>query len=75
MRESVVADLYKLNRHGKCRSCGTSLPLSDLILQKFQRCYYCGRHNPFGADWRNLIAPGIAVVALAAVSMWWRPFS
>jgi hypothetical protein len=72
MREPVVAELYKLNRHGKCRSCGTSLPLSDMILRKFQRCYYCGRHNPFGADWRSLVAPALVVTVLAALTMWWR---
>lgn len=71
MREPAVAELYKLDRHGKCRSCGTSLPFSDLILQKFQRCYYCGRHNPFGADWRGIVAPAL-VIALAALTMWWK---
>jgi len=72
MREPVVAELYKLDRHGKCRCCGTSLPLSDLILRKFQRCYYCGRHNPFGTDWRGIVAPALFVTALAALTMWWK---
>lgn len=72
MRESVVAELYKLDRHGKCRCCGTSLPLSDMILRKFQRCYYCGRHNPFGTDWRGIVAPALFVTALAALTMWWK---
>jgi len=70
MREPV-ANLYKLNQNGKCRSCGTLLPLSDLILRKFQRCYHCGRHNPFGADWRHLVAPALVVTALAALTIWW----
>lgn len=72
MREPVVAELYKLDRHGKCRCCGTSLPLSDMILRKFQRCYYCGRHNPFGTDWRGIVAPALFVTALAALTMWWK---
>jgi hypothetical protein len=72
MREVVVAELYKLNRSGKCRCCGTSLPLSDIVLQKFQRCYYCGRHNPFGAGWRSLIAAAFAVTLAAALAMWWK---
>ena len=72
MREPAVAELYKLDRHSKCRSCGTSLPLSDLILQKFQRCYYCGRHNPLSAGWRSLIAPAFAVTVAAALTMWWK---
>jgi len=71
MREPV-AELYKLNRHGKCRSCGTALPFSDLILQKFQRCYYCGRHNPFGAQWQSLVTPALVVAAIAAVGILWR---
>lgn len=70
MREPV-AELYKLNRHGKCRSCGTALPASDLILQKFCRCYYCGRHNPLQPDWwRALVTPAIAGTA-AALTLWW----
>lgn len=72
MREPVVAELYKLDRHGKCQCCGTSLPLSDMILRKFQRCYYCGRHNPFGTDWRGIVAPALFVTALAALTMWWK---
>jgi hypothetical protein len=42
-----------------------------MILRKFQRCYYCGRHNPFGADWRGIVAPAL-VIALAALTMWWK---
>ena len=72
MREPVVAELYKMNRSGKCRCCGTSLPLSDLILEKFQRCYYCGQHRPFGTDWKTLIAPAVLVATFAALTMWWK---
>ena len=48
------------------------IPHSEPILLKFQRCYYCGRHNPFGADWRSLVAPALVVTVLAALTMWWR---
>jgi DNA-directed RNA polymerase subunit RPC12/RpoP len=67
-----VAELYKLNRHGKCRRCGTALPLSDMILQKFHRCYYCGQHKPFGTDWRIVAAPALVFAALAALTVWWK---
>jgi hypothetical protein len=72
MREPVVAELYKLNRSGKCRCCGTSLPPSDMILRKFQRCYYCGRHNPLSANWRGMIAPAFTVTIVATLTMWWK---
>lgn len=71
MRKSAVAQLYRVNRDGKCRKCGTHLPLSDLVLQKFRRCYYCGRHNPLGADWRNIAAPGVMAALAALTMLWW----
>lgn len=71
----AVTDPDNLARGERCRGCGTSLPFSDLILRKFQRCYYCGRHNPFGGDWRSLITPAIIVTAIAAVGVWWQTFS
>lgn len=74
MRQSVT-ELYRLDGSGRCRGCGTSLPRSDLILQKFQRCYYCGRHNPFGGDWRSLVTPAVVLGAIAAAGFWWQTFS
>lgn len=56
---------------GECCSCGTSIPLSDLILQKFQRCYYCGKSNPFGTKWKSLLTPIVVITAMTVLTIWW----
>ena len=55
----------------ECRSCSSPIAPDEPILTKFQRCYYCGRHNPFGADWRGVVAPAL-VIAIAALTVWWK---
>ncbi|NWG26676.1 MAG: hypothetical protein HXY30_20040 [Pseudorhodoplanes sp.] len=57
---------------GTCRTCGTSIPLSDLILEKFCRCYYCGKANPFGANWKTVLPPAVVLAALAMLTTWWK---
>jgi hypothetical protein len=56
---------------GECRSCGTSIPLSEPILVKFQRCYYCGRHHPLGPDWTLTTVPVIVVAVIGLFAIWW----
>ena len=56
---------------GECSSCGTSIPLSEPILVKFQRCYYCGRSHPFGGVWKGRTTPVIVVAAVAFLAIWW----
>jgi hypothetical protein len=69
----AVLEGAQANTHdpsGTCRACGTNIPLSDLILEKFRRCYYCGKADPFGADWRNLLAPAVVLLILTMLAMW-----
>jgi hypothetical protein len=62
--------------HGICRGCGTPIPHSEVILQKFWRCYYCGKTNPFGSNARGLVLPAAFAMLLAATAMWWaQPLS
>lgn len=62
--------------HGTCRGCGTIIPHSEVILQKFWRCYYCGKANPFGSNARGLVAPVAFAMLAVAVAMWWtQPLS
>lgn len=72
---SLVCDAAH-DPHSNCRGCGTSIPHSDAILQKFWRCYYCGQSNPFGTSARNLVLPAAFAMLAAVAAMWWtQPFS
>lgn len=62
---------FEGEQRGECCSCGTSIPLSDIILTKFQRCYYCGRSNPFGTKWRSLLTPIVVITVMTIVTVWW----
>ena len=57
--------------HHDCRSYGTSIPSSEPILVKFQRCYYCGRHHPFGRLWLNSTAPVVIVAVIGLIAILW----
>ena len=52
-----------------CSACGTSIPVSEPILVKFQRCYYCGQSHPLGNVWKGRTAAVVAAAACLAV--WW----
>ncbi len=56
---------------GTCTGCGTALPVSEPILVKFHRCYYCGRHNPLGPVWKLRTAPAIIAAAIGIIAIWW----
>lgn len=66
---SVVAPEAEARRD--CRGCGTSIPLTETILVKFQRCYYCGQHHPFGHAWMNRTAPAVIIAAIGLIALWW----
>ena len=62
------------SRHGvsaECRTCGTPIPSTDPILEKFQRCYYCGRHRPFGNNWTLTTVPVIVAAVIGLLAIWW----
>lgn len=65
-----------LETHGECIGCGTSLPVSEPILVKFHRCYYCGQHHPLGSGRQNCTAPVILAAAIGLIALWWtQPWS
>jgi hypothetical protein len=71
MLRSNIASMSEGDTHHDCRSCGTSIPSSEPILVKFQRCYYCGQHHPFGNIWMNRTAPAIIMAAIGLIALWW----
>lgn len=70
LRTSIVS-LSDGETHHSCRGCGTSIPVSEPILVKFQRCYYCGQHHPFGNVWVSRTAPVAVVAAIGLIALWW----
>jgi hypothetical protein len=68
---SILDTSYSLRREERhdCRSCGTSIPDSDMILQKLKRCHHCGKRHPFGGNWKRLVP--LVIAAMAAVTIWW----
>ena len=75
MPEAATFNAVSHDPRGTCRGCGTSIPLSDVILRKFRRCYYCGKASPFGPGVRGLAVPAVRAT-LAVAAMWWTlPFS
>ncbi len=59
------------DKHGQCIGCGTSLALTEPILLKFRRCYYCGQHRPLGRGGRNRTAPVVIATAIGLIALWW----
>lgn len=57
--------------HGDCIGCGTALPLSEPILVKFHRCYYCGQHHPLGRGRANHTAPVLIAAAIGLIALLW----
>jgi|GEM_PF-2067527 len=71
MLRSSIVSLSDGENHRDCRGCGTSIPLSEPILVKFQRCYYCGQRHPFGNVWFNRTAPVAVIAAIGLIALWW----
>lgn len=55
----------------ECIGCGTAIPLSEPILLKFHRCYYCGQHRPFGSAWRTRTAPVVIAATIGLIAVLW----
>lgn len=55
----------------ECIGCGTPIPLTETILVKFHRCYYCGQHHPHGNAWRNRTAPVLIAAAIGLIALLW----
>jgi hypothetical protein len=55
----------------ECRSCGSPITADDPILTKFQRCYYCGQHHPFGRNWTLTTVPVIIAAMAGLLAFWW----
>ncbi len=55
----------------ECIGCGTCIPLTETILVKFHRCYYCGQHHPLGSEWRNRTAPVLIAATIGLIALWW----
>ena len=68
---SQLVNSVEREQRADCCACGTSIPVTDLILEKFQRCYYCGKHNPFGTNWKSLLTPIVVITAMTALTVWW----
>ncbi len=60
-----------LEAQGECIGCGTQLSLSEPILVKFHRCYYCGQHGPLGRGRANHTAPMMIAAAIGLIALWW----
>jgi hypothetical protein len=71
MSHPSIAHTHADDVCANCVSCGTSLPLTEPILVKFQRCYYCGQHHPCGSAWKNRTAPVVAAAAIGVIAIWW----
>jgi hypothetical protein len=74
MSRSVQSAAPGHEAHGECIGCGTSLPLSEPILVKFHRCYYCGQHRPLGSGRRDRTAPVVIAAAFGLIALWWTQF-
>ena len=55
----------------ECIGCGTAIPSNEPILVKFHRCYYCGRHRPFGSEWRTRTAPVVIAATIGLIAVLW----
>ena len=54
-----------------CRACGTRIPHDEPVLTNFRRCYYCGRFNPAGINWRSIMIPAALIAGMTALTAWW----